>query len=369
MRRWAIGRVLAALASMSGAAVAVASGCGATDGYDCRDLLECDVMNEDGTSNGGCEGTCVVPRLLGFEPGVYLLRENAGLEDLECDDAVLLKPHWTDEQRKNAIPPPYGELFVAPRAPPECEPCACTAPACVFPAGLTVSSGWMCDDSPGQTLTPFDSPAGWDGACAAPGAVEAEAFGSFRIAPVTARPCEVVASPVPRHGDAPAGGRAVVACDANRGATCPNRGHLCVVGAADMLPGWRRCLLSEEDEDVECPPGEETLGLHFSGKLTFWREVEDSRACSPCSCTETAPSTCEALVSTFEDAACGDLIAAAAVAENGVCIDAEPGSTLGSVRAEWRVNAPGSCAPSGRELVGELSLRKKVTACCLPEGT
>ncbi|WP_437571362.1 hypothetical protein [Sorangium sp. So ce542] len=369
MRRWEAGRILAALASVGGAAVAMASGCGAVDGYDCHELLECDVINEDGTSNGGCEGTCVPVNLDGFERGVYVVRLKAGLEDPRCDDALLWDHEPDPEERRNESPPRFGGFWVAPGAHPGCEPCACTAPACLFPAGLTVTSGWMCGDGPGETVAPFDAPVSWDGSCAAPGAVGAEAFGSFRIAPATARPCEVVASPVPRDGDAHTGGQAVIACDAVRGNTCPNSAHACALGAAKLRPGWRRCLLSEVDRDVECPSSDWTAGLHFSEKLTFWSKVEDRRACTPCSCTETAPSTCEALVSTFEDGACGDLIDAAVVAGNGVCHDAEPGSTLGSMRATWLVDAPGSCAPSGRELMGELSLSGKVTACCLPEGT
>ncbi|WP_434045416.1 MULTISPECIES: hypothetical protein [Sorangium] len=369
MRWWEARRFLAALASAGGAAVAAASGCGAVDGYDCDEYLECEVINADGTSNGGCEGTCVPTKLHDFQEGVYLVRLNAGLEDLHCDEAVLSNPRWDKEQRTNMLPPSHGKFFVAPGAHPGCAPCACTAPACVFPAGLTVSSGWMCDDSPGVTLTPFNAPAGWGGSCVAPGAVGPEAFGSFRIAPVTARACEVVVSPVPRDGDAHAGGQAVATCDAKRGDKCPNSALTCVVGAAELRPGWRRCLISETDEDVECPSSDETAGLHFSEKLIFWEEVEDSRACAPCSCTETAPSTCEALVSTFEDDACRDLVDAAVVAGNGVCHDAEPGSALGSLRAAWLVDAPGSCAPSGGELVGELRLSEKVTACCLPEGT
>ncbi|WP_437725315.1 hypothetical protein [Sorangium sp. So ce861] len=369
MRRWEAGRILAALASVGGAAVAMASGCGAVDGYDCHELLECDVINEDGTSNGGCEGTCVPAEVYGFRRGVYLVRVQTGLEALGCVDALRWTQELDLEEREKVSPPEFGEFFVAPGAYPGCEPCACTAPACVFPAGLTVSSGWMCDDSPGETLTPFDAPAGWDGACVAPGAVGAEAFGSFRIAPVTARTCEVVTFPVPRDGDVHAGGQAVAICNAQRGDHCPTLEHVCAIGADELRPGWRRCLVADDGEDVECPASDRTAGLHFSEKLIVWEKVEDSRACTPCSCNETAPSTCEALVSTFEDGACRDPVAAAVVAENGGCHDAEPGSTLGSLRAAWLVDAPGSCAPSGGEPVGELSLSKKVTVCCLPEGT
>ncbi|WP_437835347.1 hypothetical protein [Sorangium sp. So ce1153] len=126
-----------------------------------------------------------------------------------------------------------------------------------------------------------------------------------------------------------------------------------------------RCEM--EGDYAKCPSGGGAERHVFSERFTFWKVLDDSRDCTPCACTETAPSTCEALVSTFEDEACTDLLDSTVIRQR-VCHDADPGSALGSMRAEWRVNAPGECASSGGELVGELVLARR-TLCCMPEGT
>ncbi|WP_437600546.1 hypothetical protein WMF28_03115 [Sorangium sp. So ce590] len=356
-------RILAALAGLSGAAVAMASGCGALDGYDCAELLACDVINEDGTSNAACEGTCVDVDVSGFEDEPRIVWIGPASEQPSCGEALL------DEPRSDAgVTMIEYERLVAEPGHVGCGPCACTEPACVLPAGLTVTSGWMCGNSPGETVTPFRAPRGWDGACVAPGAVAPEAFGSFDVAPVTERPCEVALAPAPRNGDLP-GGQIAVVCTGGVERTCPSDDAWCMVGAERLGAGFRRCIFSTmEGDHAVCPSSDGVADLTFSDRFTFWNVRDDTRRCTPCACTETAPSLCEALVSTFEDEACVDLVAAAAVAEKGGCHDAEPGSALGSLRAEWRVNAPGSCAPSGGELVGDLIVERR-TLCCLPEGT
>ncbi|WP_437578076.1 hypothetical protein [Sorangium sp. So ce887] len=358
------GRILAALAGMSSAAVAVASGCGVTDGYGCHELLACDIITENGTNNEACMGTCVDADVPDFEERPRIVWIGPASEQPSCKDAVVA------EEGQGAVFAEH-ELFVAePERPFRCDPCACTDPACVLPAGLTVTSGWMCDDGPGETVTPFRAPPGWDGACVAPRAVAPDAFGSFEIAPVTERPCEVAPVSVPRDGDLPDERQIAVVCKGgSEPGVCPDANDWCMIGASLLKPGFRRCIVSEMEGDyAKCPSGEGAAGRTFSERFSFWKVLDDSRDCTPCACTETAPSTCEALVSTFEDDACGDLVAAAVVAENGVCHDAEPGSTLGSLRAEWRVNAPGSCASSGGELVGDVVLARR-TLCCMPEGT
>ena len=360
MRRCEAGRILAALVGLGGAAVAPASGCGTTDGYDCEELLACDIINQDGTNNAACAGTCVDADIRDFGVPPRIVWIGPASEQPSCEDALLDGAGFEE----------YERLVAEPDRPVRCDPCACTESACVLPAALTVTSGWMCDDSPGETVTPFRAPPGWEGACVAPGAVAPAAFGSFKISPVTERPCEVVPASVPRDGDLPEAAQVAVVCKGgSEQGPCLNDDAWCMVGASRLKPGFRRCIVSDMEGDYAmCPSGENAAGRAFSERFTFWRVLDDSRDCTPCSCTETAPSTCEALVSTFEDEACGDLLDAAVVAGNGVCHDAEPGSALGSMRAEWRVNAPGSCVSSGGELVGDLVLARR-TLCCMPEGT
>lgn len=367
MSQWGAGRILAALVGVSGAVVAMASGCGAVDGYDCAELLACDFITEDGINNGACDGVCVDATFGGFvqQPFLVWMGSIGPIEQPpECGKA--LQGTRSDDP---ASPATHDLLHAEPAPHHGCDPCACTAPACAWPAGLSVTSGYMCDEGPGETVTPFEPPAAWDGTCVAPGTVPAAAFGSFAIAPVTERACEVVAAPVPRDGALPGSAEVAVVCEGDD-SRCPNDGHHCIGAEERLTAGWRRCIMSEIDDDyVECPSGEDIRGPRYSEKFTFWVVAEDSRGCTPCSCNETAPSVCEAIVSTFEDAACGEMVASVAVGENGSCHNAEPGSTLGSMSAAWRVNAPGSCVPSGGELVGERILQGRRTLCCLPEGT
>ncbi|WP_438027030.1 hypothetical protein [Sorangium sp. So ce233] len=365
------GRILAALIGLGGAAVAVASGCGTTDGHDCDELLACDLINEDGTSNGACMGTCVDADISDFEEPPRIVWIGPASEQPSCADALL------NEVGGNGTALEEYELLVTEADRPfRCDPCACTEPACVLPAGLTVTSGWMCDDGPGETVTPFRAPPGWDGACVAPGAVAPEAFGSFEIAPVTERPCEVVPAPVPRDGDLPDERQVAVVCKGgSEPKVCPDDNDWCMIGASRLQPGFRRCIISEVEGDyAKCPSGDGAAGRAFSERFTFWKVREDSRDCTPCACTEIARGTCEALVSTFEDAACTDLVDSSVIGtvtgapDDRVCHDAQPLTALGSMRAEWRVNAPGSCASSGGELVGDLVVARR-TLCCMPEGT
>jgi hypothetical protein len=174
----------------------------------------------------------------------------------------------------------------------------------------------------------------------------------------------------------PGGGQIAVVCEgAVSKDACPADDEVCMVGAERLAPGFRHCIVSEMEGDyAECPSSDGAARRTFSERFTFWLVRHDGRACTPCACTQTAPSTCEAIVSTFEDEACEELVASAAIGAaaaspaDRVCHDAQPQTALGSMRAAWRVNAPGSCVPSGGELVGELVLERR-TLCCLPEGT
>ncbi|AUX20141.1 uncharacterized protein SOCEGT47_006050 [Sorangium cellulosum] len=150
-------------AAAKGAAAKGASGCGMVDGYDCQELMTCDILTEDGTSNGTCGGTCLDADSSGFEARPSIVWIGPAAEQPSCADALLDGGRGGETALVD-----YERLVAEPNRELRCDPCACTEPACVLPGGLTVTSGWMCDESPGETVTSFRAPPGWDGACVAP---------------------------------------------------------------------------------------------------------------------------------------------------------------------------------------------------------
>ncbi len=122
-----------------------------------------------------------------------------------------------------------------------CDPCACTRACVRLPAGLSVTSGYMCDEGPGETVTPFRAAGRLGrGVCRARHGRRAAAFGSFEIAPVTERACEVVAAPgaARRRAAGEHGNRRRVR--GRRLERCPQTGsslHVAEEAHAGWLPG------------------------------------------------------------------------------------------------------------------------------------
>jgi hypothetical protein len=360
---------VAVLVGLCGAATA-ASGCGFLGPHDCTEYLDCEVINEDGTSNGACLGKCVPEPPRGFkeEPALVWIGPER-LRPPSCDDAlpgtpITLSYSWV------------GGASVP--ATLQCPACGCSAPVCELPASVTASSLAMCPAGPGGVETPLDAPAGWDGACVSPGAVPAERFGSYTIPPATERPCRPVPVDTPRATDPDPLDPDRLAAIACTGFTeenlCPSL-PLCMRYQHHPPPGWRHCIVSKEDPldrnaDIACTrPALPGAAPVYSDRFVFYRDLSDTRTCEPCTCTQTALSTCEARVSTYEDTACGGPIATTTVGAEGACVDPPGAMTLGSLSAEWLVNAPGSCAPGGGAVTGAATWAEVLTVCCLPEVT
>ncbi|AUX36220.1 MULTISPECIES: hypothetical protein [Sorangium] len=328
--------------------LALASACGDT-GEACDETVTC-----KGPAGAFCAGECVpLP--------VDLSRVHP--------KPVLLWEGSIDEE-----PPPcppdasegglllYGGLDPAPG----CAPCACSQPACELPAGVTASSLYMCQDGAPETRTPFDAPAGWDGACVDTAPIPPEQVGSVAVAPATAVPCAPVEAIVPRsgslgspwkhHAKLCAGSFYEGACGDGSGEVCFPRFH------KRPTPAFKRCVqvtAGADDEKLRCP--------NEYPKAHTWYLGHDDGVCSPCACTATEPSVCEALVSTYADAACGREIASVIVNEEGGCADPSAGFSLGSMRAEWVTNAPGTCEASGGEPVRDRTPVDRLTYCCIEE--
>ncbi|MDC0745340.1 hypothetical protein [Polyangium mundeleinium] len=105
----------------------------------------------------------------------------------------------------------------------------------------------------------------------------------------------------------------------------------------------------------------------FPDRFVFYRGTEGQVECSPCTCGEPVGAKCNAKLSAFQDPACGSV--PPSLFENvpaaAICIDfsASP-LTLGAMEADWISNEPGTCEPSGGELIGEVKGTDPRVFCC-----
>lgn len=320
----------------------------------------CPVVNDDGTSNGVCAGKCVIQELAFFTEPLLLW---TGPEESEpsCEELVWINP---ETGRTESIAPTTSFLLqsISP-GDGACPECACRGPECVLPRTAAATSLSSCERTPPATYTPFDPPANWRGACISPGTVPSEQVRSLWTGPVTEAPCTPTTLDRPRP-EGPL--QMAVAC---RGivaeSRCPEFTDLCMVRQqeANLPPGWRYCIAGNGGDQSCYPPAERGEAPRFSDKLTFYSRDMDSTDCQPCACLPSSTSRCEARVSAYTDRSCGDsaLIGAEEVAGEGDgCLQFDAGPALGSIRAEWVVNEPGSCIPVGGG-------PRPITVCCLPE--
>ncbi|HSN87436.1 MAG TPA: hypothetical protein VL025_11795, partial [Thermoanaerobaculia bacterium] len=193
--------------------------------------------------------------------------------------------------------------------------------------------------------------------------IPSSALRSLSYEPLTQRACEPVPPVVPEGGPPmPLGwGTFARMC---RGedvdSVCEDPGTTCVPTAEPPPPGFRQCVLYLGEGEAVCP-------ADYPDRFTFYSSLDDSRGCTPCSCTETAPAQCEALVSTYQDASCNQLLNATLITESpSGCQDLAPGLTLGSMDATWVTKEPGACTPSGGVPFGEAIPINPKTFCCQP---
>ncbi|WP_437477718.1 hypothetical protein WME75_28840 [Sorangium sp. So ce1014] len=349
--------------------VAAAGGCGGGEGSDCAEDLVCEILNDDGTSNGHCWGRCVPEPPEGISAPVLVW---SGPEVLapSCDDLVWTVPGTTGEVVRLGHEPAVFRGWALPSEGHGCPACACTPPSCALPSEVTASSLFMCGEGPEETRTPFAPPPGWDGACVSPGWVGPDQLGSLAIGPTRAQPCAPVVEEAPVPRDAPVVAAAVACTSRLVADLCALPGQFCMLyQQQDHLPeGWRHCVRAP-GENVPCEAAAEPGNPWptYSEKLgVFYTEANETRDCTPCSCKPPETSRCEAFVSAYKDGACSDILVGISVPESGTCVDPAPGYTLGSLSATWIVNEPGRCMPEGGTPVDEPEGEGAETICCLP---
>jgi hypothetical protein len=317
------------------------AGCDAFSYYpeDCADELRC--------PGDPCPGECVPLPPLGFD-GPALLWIGPEAAAPECP-ARAPKEVYVGHAGLEAS---YYE----------CPSCECKQPTCEFPAGVTASNTAMCQ---GPGFTPLDAPAGWGGTCTAAAAViTSDDLRSVSIEPVTERPCEPVPPDV-AHDAGPIGwGTLARACRGEAITTvCNDPGMTCLPSAEPPPPGFRQCIMYLRDGETQCP-------ADYPERFDFYSSLEDTRNCTPCECTQTAPSQCIARVTAFQDETCtaaaelfSTLIAPGMPACNTFQI---PSPELASMSAAWVTYEPGTCKASGGEPVGEVVPIDPRIFCCQP---
>ena len=334
--------ILAHLAASAG--IPGCWGTGRIDIFTCEDPCG---NGQPGTSCehpcGECRGECV-PIPPGDFDGPLRLWVGPELEAPGCPDRAPVQSYEG-----------HADLDVSF----ECPACACTAPTCVLPSGLTASPE-TCMQGSGGTQTPFEAPVPWSGACTSPTTLPSDQVSSVQIAPTTVRPCEPIAPPAPQSGDdlfSPWKTYAR-ACEGEVFyGRCRDPGLTCRPTAQAPPPGFRQCIVYLRDGDPECP-------AEYPDELTFYGGYEDTRSCTACACATTEEAVCSTWLSIYQDADCTVGLNSAVVVDGAICVDLADGMALGSMEASWIENVPGSCVASGGVPTGEATPRDRRTFCC-----
>jgi hypothetical protein len=292
-----------------------------------------------------CPGQCVPLPPLEFKGPALLWFGPAG-EVPECPD--------------RAPAPVFEGVDGVQNEPLHCPSCSCSQPTCAFPAEATASTS-MCPG--GGSTTPFPAPASWDGSCTSPGMVSSDQLDSLTIAPVTERPCEPIKNVPQNEEPGPSVTTRVLGCAGDvLDGVCPDAGSTCLPSAEPPPPGFQQCVMyigPGDGSNVQCPGD-------YPERHVFYATVEDSRACTECTCTQTAAAQCSAWFSAYQDQACGEGLTSGVVSSAPICMGVSQGLTLGSMEATWITNEPGACEASGGEAIGEAKAADPRMFCCQP---
>lgn len=254
----------------------------------------------------------------------------------------------------------YSHLQAPPVICPVCQ-CAASDTTCAIPTQWHASSA-DCAGAEDAAATPFEAPPGWDGSCW-PGGIPAGAqcggepcVQSLTVEPptLTAAPCAPVSVGRP-YAPPYTWSRRARECRPVDPGTCPEEPGSCFPPA-----GFSLCVLHRGD--VDCPDP-------YLEKQLFYRDAEDTRACSECECAAPTGNACTVLASAFQDEACGTIAGALLVtSESGDgCVDIPPGLPLAGKTAEVVSTETGTCSPSGGEPSGRAAPAHPVTICCRQE--
>jgi len=113
------------------------------------------------------------------------------------------------------------------------------------------------------------------------------------------------------------------------------------------------CII--DDGDVDCPAGP------YTDRRVYFTEIDDTRACSECSCAHDCSYTWRVFAAS--DATCATPLLTL-LGENQ-CAAVTP--TAGAIRVNVSIAGTGECAASGGASTGTVQAEEPITACCLPD--
>ncbi|WP_437708604.1 hypothetical protein WMF45_30635 [Sorangium sp. So ce448] len=362
-RRWLL-RALISLSLGGLGGVLVMGGCGSAEPPCGLPGNLCHITNEDGTSNGVCAGRCVIRPMVGFYDPVLLWIGDPDEPEPSCGDLTGYDLQRRDTQK--IAPTVFSRLRSLRPGEEPCPKCGCSVPLCYMPELVAAHSHASCENTPAETLRPFNPPRNWRGECTSPGTVPADEFSAIWIAPGPDGSCTpfTVDEPSPPAGPA----KIAIACSGGvANFECPVGGDVCLLNQqeANVPPGWRYCMIGLEGDRGCYPPAAPGERPVFSEKFIFYNR-DLTRSCEPCVCVPSrTPRECVARVSAYSDRACSEdaLLGTTTVTAGEVdrcLLPEEDGAALGSIRAELEVNHVGFCDPAGGEA-------RPTTVCCLPE--
>lgn len=331
------------------AALVVSTGCGSRETMPGPDGGDAGTGSGGDAGGSGCAGQC------------------APLQPLGWDYPTLV---WFGAEKDAPECPPEAPAFGSAShadldAPAGCGTCTCSSPtgSCTLPATFTANAATCALNNASTPHTTFDPSTGWDGTCDANDAIPSgklcsgvKCVQSLTIGPLTVNESACKPSPTPAP---PAATWKTFArgCRQFPPVPCSDSGHACLPASP---PGFRVCVFQLGDNN--CPSGS-----LYTEKHVFYDDFQDTRACSPCSCSSPTGGSCSSTASVFTDGACSTLAYSATVTSAGpACHDLPAGTPLGSKSSTPPTYTPGACTPGGGEPMGAATPVQPSTYCCLP---
>ena len=237
--------------------------------------------------------------------------------------------------------------FVAP--PAVCSPCSCTDPAggvCDLADGVAYDNASNCIGEQDSTLEP-SQPNNCEGFTAS------DPDGSVLVdAPAVMQPGTCT----------PGGGQAMVEAPtfSEVGVLCgTSAGSGCEPGSSCLSIAQRTCIY--RDGDHSCP------GDPFSERHVLYADFQDSRDCSPCDCSSATGEICSGMTEIYAGTNCMNL-QAVAPADGASCVQYSTFMAQNSfIYIPDGDPTGGSCATSGGQAEGAVTLTNPTTVCCLPD--